>query len=74
MHFRKSKRKDSRASGESEDDEPVLLRAISFDQDGEGNLGADGDGLDGNHIFETDSGKILVLDNIATVVNLIISY
>ncbi|CAL8077876.1 unnamed protein product [Orchesella dallaii] len=53
----KSKRKDSRASGESEDDEPVLLRAISFDQDGEGNEATDGDGIDGNvEMFEIDSG------------------
>lgn len=55
--FRKSKRKDSRASGESEDDEPVLLRAISFDQDGEAPEGTEGDTIDSHaEMFDIDSG------------------
>jgi hypothetical protein len=51
-------RKDSRASGESEEDEPVLLRAISFDQDGDALEGTDDDTVDSNiDDIEIDSGK-----------------
>jgi len=58
LTFSKPRRKDSRASGESEEDEPVLLRAISFDQDGEENEAVDGDGIDGNvEMFDIDSGS-----------------
>ena len=53
----KSKRKDSRGSGESEEDEPALLRAISFDQDGDPLDSTDGDIPENLEIFDIDSGN-----------------
>ena len=52
-HRRKPHRKDSQASGESEEDEPPLLRAISIDQDPEGNGGSPDSAVE---IFDMDSG------------------
>jgi len=57
----KSNRKDSRASGESEEDEPVLLRAISFDQDGDALESQDDDTVDANiDDLDIDSGTFYI--------------
>ena len=57
ISYSKSKRKDSRASGESEEDEPAILRAISYDPDGEAD-DTEGDNTDSNlEMFDIDSGN-----------------
>lgn len=52
--YSKSKRKESMASGESEEDEPALLRAISFDKEFDNAEQKDGENSEANY---ENSGK-----------------